>query len=104
MRAAFSFVDFTVIECQRRNEQGITRPAHFLASNTCCQWEEKKGELPFQDPGSRVNDFTQRIEFIPICMVSWCKILVFTSNMKYLCYKECKEMTLSPVKCRISFI
>lgn len=69
-----------------------------------CAASEKKSELPFQDPGSRVNDFTQHVQFIPICMVSWCKILVFISNMKYLCYKQCKEMLLSPVKCNISFI
>lgn len=65
---------------------------------------DRKGALPVRDPGSQVNDLTQHVEFTPICMASWCKILVFISNMKCLCYKQCKEMQLSSVKCNMSFM
>lgn len=54
---------FTVSECQRSEQ----RPGGLFIAHSA---RDRKGELPDGDPGNQVNDFTQHLEFTPICMVS----------------------------------
>lgn len=62
MCAALRSVDFTVSECQGRNEQGINHTHCFLAMHVCCQWKERWIVI------SRPRESTQHGELTPICM------------------------------------